>query len=108
MTPEAQRVAIHQARGFKLPEPHHIPEGYSLADCIDDIPDYPADTNDAIELCDGPHRGGYNCDIHRAEDGLWRVTFSHPRNRNGYAEADTLAAAICEAYLKALNLWGKP
>lgn len=125
MKPEAQRIAIAEAHlgvhdiqvgpwyGYGLDEDNR--------DVAVDIPDYLNDLNAAVELCDFLTKRGWTCRCDNGLDRTWECTFTHPiRNstheynvgiedgkqvEQHYGAADTLAEAICQAFLRATGKW---
>lgn len=109
MKTEAQRIAIAQACGFRFAERTLTrPSGeavtaYPLYNQVSLVPDYLSDMNAALTLCVALAEQGYGININKLTAG-WVCNFI---GNDGLvsASAETLSAAICEAFLRTLNLW---
>ena len=122
MTPEAQRIAIAEACGWEyLPgdEPtyggtykvalwHHKEKGSRRTDWSGKttvgLPDYLNDLNAAEPLCQKMHEAGWAVKL-TPRYCLWYVYASHKMLGDFEIENTSLATAICEAFLRTLNLW---
>jgi len=117
MTPEAMCIALAEARGIKL---EWIGQNaYRYPDCIGqpreerNLPNPPADANDALAVVEMMREKGWIFDAHaHMKSAKHRYPFESVFTKldmrgNLYckATAPTLPLAICEAALKALNLW---
>ena len=84
------------------------------------IPNYPKDPSAAATLCDHLAELGWRCEMNQGLDKTWECIFKRPtqersdttrEDSNGtlweehYHPADTLAEAICGAFLRTLNLY---
>lgn len=109
MKTEAQQIAIAEACGWKYESETdfwrrgdrliHGEKGKGTH-----LPDYPNDLNAAVTLCDFLADQGWNCDINNGLDKTWECTFAKDDEVH-YAPADTLAAAISQAFLRTLGKW---
>lgn len=101
MTQNEQRIAIAEACGIATwqgdcPDKSLTKEGKRL-------PDYPRDLNEAIKLCDRLTGIGWSCEIHQGRDAPWLCIFS--RDEMHRHAADSLAEAICGAFLRVSGAW---
>jgi hypothetical protein len=110
MTPEAQRIAIAETYRWKKvykgtkPDNRWIqPDGLHYA-TTDEIPDYLNDLNTAEPLCQKMHEAGWKVGL-TPRYCLWYVYASHQMLGDFEIENTSLAAAICEAFLRTLGLW---
>ena len=111
MSPEAQQIAIAEARGWKQvkqystgdPAGQHPNQTDALygtqGPCI--VPDYPFDLNACVELVEHLSSLAF---VLVCENGKWRCTFWSPVEEYT-ALTDSAATAICKAFLRTLNLW---
>jgi len=126
MKPEAQRIAIAEAYGWRWERMPNFDAFYSadghyrggathdLTRALNNagVPDYPYNLN-AIAPAVGAWvaKHGYMLEIHLGSRGTWTVeiTKAMPMHRRvetlGLAVNESLSDAFCEAFLKALNLW---
>ncbi len=107
MKTEEQNQAIAESLGITITgEQHGIPFGWKNGEIVN-CPNYCASFDACMELCAFLATRGYRCDLNMGADGTWECTFHHstrPLNSH-YAPADKLPAAICECFLRTLNLW---
>lgn len=110
MKPEAQRIAIAEACGWKGTNKNNFTP-----------PDYLNDLTSAISLANHLSDLGWRCECNNGLDKTWEASFWKPANsmtppankgyRDGviteehYAPADSLSEAICEAGLRAAGKW---
>jgi hypothetical protein len=129
MSPEAQRIAIATALGWHNIQPNPIGatplagsrEASPHDGAIFGIPNYLSDLNACMELCNRLAEQGWNCQLANGLDGTWECEFMRPPieatdgddigSRHGerleihYGTGDTAAKAVCETFLRTLNLW---
>ena len=97
------RLAIKGAGGgFRVPTAHGIPPKRAYeAPC----PDYTRNLNASVNLCDTLIQEGWHCSIIKLSGAsswsvqITKLDIGHTVDRR------TLALAICEAFLRAKNLW---
>jgi hypothetical protein len=101
MNPEAQRIAIAEACGYRRKEPNWNrwlkPDGQYEAYGIAGLPDYLSDLNAAMLLL------GTDFDI-RVRNAVFRVTIYEP-SREFEASSDNLCGAVCKAFLIKEEKW---
>jgi hypothetical protein len=110
MKPQEQRLAIARHRFPQFPvyiqddgTPRHTyPNGKSGP-----VYNYTKDLNACMDLCNDMAGKGLLSLFDNGLDKTWEATFSTdgPKAEHHYGAADTLAEAICEAYLKAVGKW---
>jgi hypothetical protein len=109
MTPEQQRIAIAEACGWKVhPKDRFIvipPNSPNSVQPLHTLPDYLNDLNACSGLVDHMQTLGFNCVL--IAEGEYRCcTFiSNDRSREIKVISSSFTKSICEAFLKALNLW---
>lgn len=115
MTNEELRVAVAEARGwvFVQSEPdeggsfagwwkHPNGAGCGYTDSV--LPNFPADHNAAMTLCDALAKEGWSVKMERWDtDNEWSCAFFHKDHDTIYGDAPTLAIAICRAYLAVIQ-----
>lgn len=108
MTEEKQRQAIAKALGWTDIEggkyPDGLPPNAAAGAEYADIPNWPADANAAMQLCDVLAGGGGLIQCERFAD-VWRVVVTCPNGAQYEHTAATFAQAVSGAFLKARGLW---
>lgn len=121
MSPKAQHLAIRQVRGWTL---LNKDEESGRVTNRRLILDYTTDVEGAATLCDFLAERGWNCELNCGTNKAWECVFfrkatveTHPDNRGErarfdppcteehYHPSDTMAGAICGAFLRTLHLW---
>lgn len=119
MSPEAQRIAIAEACGWRRDKLNDSdkwwhPDGtfigrFDLWALPSFLPDWPKDLNAAITLCDHLAEEGWRASAQRLTSGQWQFTFVKLKTSRSCDththEADTLGEAICGAFLRTRGLW---
>ena len=119
MNKDEQRIRIAEAWGWKLLEEGHPatakPDRWLLneKEVRDKPPDYLSDLNAACEFARRLGSLGWRCIANMGLGGTWECFFTKdiervllmPEAGDHYGAGDTLAAAICEAGLRALGKW---
>ncbi len=122
MKPEAQRIAIAEACGWR----HEFwntstdgecggwiaPSGGCLQNAPDCFPDYLNDLNGMIEAIQSLAKDGWRCVCNMGLDGTWECVLSKaesiqliPTGDDHYGAGDTLALAMAEAFLRTVGKW---
>ena len=116
MTQEAQRIAIAEACGWRKEYTFISQDCGSCGNevqawispsgetSICRLPDYLNDLNAAEPLCQKMHEAGWAVKL-TPRYCLWYVYASHKMLGDFEIENTSLATAICEAFLRTLNLW---
>ena len=116
LTPEERRIRIAEKCGWKRKTRKRYAGEDNVSGWEKDgkfncypcqFPDYLSDLNAASTLCDFLAAQGWRCHIDNGLDKTWECTFTHSTELDGmagcplfhYAPADTLASAICDAFL---------
>lgn len=127
MTPDQQRIAIAGARGYTFhgeatyggTELNGWWKGQEYA--RSGLPQWLDSLDAAITLCDALAKDGWFCQLSNGLDTTWECEFyrkptdeTHPDNIGffqganwelHYAASNTAAEAICQCFLRTLNLW---